>query len=132
MRFRDDHDKAYRPVAPEATDHPIRGTPNMKLRLAFASLLVLPACGTSQEAIQALQTMQILENNTAEGISYEKLSGSGNDVTLTGGSFMAPGEVMAAMAPPAALEDGSDASASMPAAAPTGPVAVAQADTLKF
>ena len=72
----------------------------MKLKIAFASasVLVLSACGTSPEALQALQSMQILENNSGAGISYEKLSGSGNDVTLTGIAFKAPASVMAMMA----------------------------------
>lgn len=74
----------------------------MKLRLAFASLMVLStaACGTSPDALQALQAMQILEDNPATGISYDKLSGSGNDVTLTGVAFKIPGGPMQMVLPP--------------------------------
>ncbi len=60
----------------------------MKLKFAFASLLVLSACGTSQEALQALDLMQFRENATTPGFSYAKLSGSGNDVKLEGVSFL--------------------------------------------
>lgn len=54
----------------------------MKMKLAFASLLVLSGCGPSREALLALQDMQILENNDEANISYKSLSGSGNDLTL--------------------------------------------------
>ena len=60
----------------------------MKLKFAFASLLVLSACGTSPEALQALDLMQFRENATAPGFSYAKLSGSGNDVKLENVSFL--------------------------------------------
>lgn len=80
----------------------------LKIALASASLLVLSACGTSQDALQALQSMQIMEAakpgataqlqaQSASFISYEKLSGSGNDVTLHGVSFTAPEGVMKMM-----------------------------------
>ena len=68
----------------------------MKLKFAFASLLVLSACGTSQEAFQALDLMQFRENATTAGFSYSKLSGSGNDVKLEGVSFLSS-PFMAAM-----------------------------------
>ena len=68
----------------------------MKLKFAFASLLVLSACGTSQEALQALDLMQFRENATVPGFSYSKLSGSGNDVKLEGVSFLSS-PFMAAM-----------------------------------
>ncbi len=60
----------------------------MKLKLAFASMLVLSACGTSPDALKALDLMQFRENSTAPGFSYAKLSGSGNDVKLEGVSFL--------------------------------------------
>jgi hypothetical protein len=103
----------------------------MKLRLAFASMMVLAtaACGTSPDALQALQAMQILEDNPSAGISYDKLSGSGNDVTLTGVTFNAPGDMMAAMAAPPAVAG--EAAAPAPAA-PAGPMAVATAQSLKI
>lgn len=115
------------------------------LALASASLLVLSACGTSQEALQALQTMQILENNAGDGISYEKLSGSGNDVTLSNVSFKAPAAALAAMSgeadgshpPPVAVTPG-DSAAPAPAPAPhtmptdSGPMVVAKAETMKL
>lgn len=75
---------------------PSRGTTKMKLKFAFASLLVLSACGTSQEALQALDLMQFRENATVPGFSYSKLSGSGNDVKLEGVSFLSS-PFMAAM-----------------------------------
>lgn len=68
----------------------------MKLKLAFASLLVLSACGTSPDALKALDLMQFRENSAAPGFSYSKLSGSGNDVKLEGVSFLSS-PFMAAM-----------------------------------
>jgi hypothetical protein len=56
----------------------------MKLKLACASLLVLSACGPSREAMSALQDMQILQNDPNAPLSYASISGSGNDVTLSG------------------------------------------------
>jgi len=49
----------------------------MKIKLAFASVLVLSGCGPSREAMSALQDMQILENNDEASISYRSLSGWG-------------------------------------------------------
>jgi|JI9StandDraft_2_1071091.scaffolds.fasta_scaffold12258_2 hypothetical protein len=60
----------------------------MRLKLAFASLLVLSACGTSPDALKALELMQFHENSAEPGFSYSKLSGSGNDVKLEGVSFL--------------------------------------------
>jgi hypothetical protein len=102
----------------------------MKLKLACASLLVLSACGTSPDALQALQSMQILENAKSDGISYEKLSGWGNEVTLTGISFYAPADTLAMMGQTPALE----APATPPAAnaVAASPIAIAKAATLKF
>ncbi len=68
----------------------------MKLKLAFASLLVLSACGPSREALDALNLMQFNENSSAPGFSYAKISGSGNDVKLEGVSYLAS-PFMAAM-----------------------------------
>ncbi len=55
----------------------------MKLRLAFASMMVLStvACANGP-ADQALTALRFLENNPGEGISYTSKSGSGGDVTL--------------------------------------------------
>jgi hypothetical protein len=60
----------------------------MRPKLAFASLLVLSACGTSPDALKALELMQFHENSAEPGFSYSKLSGSGNDVKLEGVSFL--------------------------------------------
>jgi hypothetical protein len=65
-----------------------------KHKLAFASLLVLSGCGVSREAMLALETMQILENNTKPGLSYTSVSGSGNDVILKGIELKAPADFM--------------------------------------
>ncbi|MBK8840186.1 MAG: hypothetical protein IPO30_16190 [Hyphomonadaceae bacterium] len=55
----------------------------MKLRLALVSVLALStAACVSGNALEALKSMQILEDNPAEGISYASLSGSGGNVTL--------------------------------------------------
>lgn len=62
----------------------------MKQKLAFASLLVLSACGTSAETRQALVQMNILENNPDAPVSYASQSGSGNDVTLRNVELRAP------------------------------------------
>jgi hypothetical protein len=99
----------------------------LKLALASASVLVLSACGTSQDALQALQSMQILENNAGAAISYEKLSGSGNDVTLSNVTFRAPADAMAGMMPPAQGEGPLDA---LKPGAP--PMALATAQSLKL
>jgi len=78
----------------------------MKLKFAFASLLVLSACGTSQEALQALDLMQFRENANAPGFSYSKLSGSGNDVKLEGVSFLSSAMMASMMGIPVeGLED---------------------------
>lgn len=100
----------------------------MKLKTAFASasLLVLSACGTSPEALQALQSMQILENNAGEGISYQTLSGSGNDVTLRGVSIKAPAGLAAMMA------EGDEPPQLSATPAPDGaaPTVIARAETM--
>ncbi len=62
----------------------------MKMKLAFASVLVLSGCGPSREAMTALQDMQILENNAEASISYKSLSGWGNDLTLNDIEVRAP------------------------------------------
>lgn len=54
----------------------------MKLKLACASLLVLSACGTSPDAMQALESMKITPDGEQVGLSYKSMSGWGNDVTL--------------------------------------------------
>lgn len=126
----------------------------LKIALASASLLVLSACGTSQDALQALQSMQIMEDakpgataqlqaQSASFISYEKLSGSGNDVTLHGVSFKAPPGMMEAMADAesevADLEDHHDHDGAakpapkpqvMPAPGSSEPTVVAKAETM--
>src|SRR5690349_11069863 len=120
----------------------------LKIALASASLLVLSACGTSQDALQALQSMQILEDakpgasaqldQSSSFISYAKLSGSGNDVTLHDVSFKAPagvaemlegGEdkvVLTAVDPPQAAQT------AIPAPAPGATTVVAKAETMKL
>ncbi len=115
----------------------------MKLKTVFASasVLVLSACGTSPEALQALRSMQILENNAGEGISYEKLSGSGNDVTLHGVSIKAPAGMAAMMAeggdapPPVAVAPGGAKPAppqlaAKPAPETAAPLVIARAETM--
>lgn len=124
----------------------------LKIALASASLLVLSACGTSQDALQALQSMQIMEDGkpgasaqldaqSSSFISYEKLSGSGNDVTLHGVSFKAPAGVAAMMegetAPPPLAVTPGDAQPPSPQAAPSKPVpneptVIAKAETMKL
>jgi hypothetical protein len=65
----------------------------MKLKLAFASLLVLSACGSiSGEARQALELMRLDEGANANGIHYASMSGSGNDVTLNDVTLVMAGE----------------------------------------
>ncbi|HOZ27632.1 MAG TPA: hypothetical protein PLH23_03810 [Hyphomonadaceae bacterium] len=55
----------------------------MKLRLAFASVLALStAACASGTALEALNAMQIVENNPSNGISYASRSGSGGNLTL--------------------------------------------------
>ena len=95
----------------------------MKMKLAFASVLVLSGCGPSREAMQALQDMQILENNTEASISYKSLSGWGNDLTLNDVEVRAPTQL-------AAMING--ASVSPDAVPPTEPkvTTVARAKTL--
>lgn len=92
-----------------------------KHKLAFASLLVLSGCGVSREAMQALETMQILENNTKPGLSYTSISGSGNDVTLRGVEIKAP-STFAAMV----LDMPGDAPDGEPAEPPAQPAAPAR------
>ena len=74
-----------RTFLPRLTQHRPRkrGLPKMKLRLALVSVLALStAACVSGNALEALKSMQILEDNPAEGISYASLSGSGGNVTL--------------------------------------------------
>jgi len=77
----------------------------MKQKLAFASLLVLSACGTSAETRQALLQMKILENSPDAPVSYASQSGSGNDVTLRNVELRAPAAFVSMMAGPAAQVD---------------------------
>lgn len=96
----------------------------MKLKFAFASLLVLSACGTSREAMEALDLMQFRENATVPGFSYSKLSGSGNDVRLEGVSFLSSpfmAMMMGMQTPEMADEDYQPSD---------GPIAVLKADTV--
>lgn len=111
----------------------------MKMKLAFASVLVLSGCGASREAMLALQDMQILENNPESTISYKSLSGWGNDLTLNDVEMRMP----APKAPPIEVvitEDDGDADAApavepAPAAEPEGAkamtIARAKSMTLK-
>lgn len=95
-----------------------------KHKLAFASLLVLSGCGVSREAMTALETMQILENNPKAGLSYTSLSGSGGDVTLKGVELKAPGDIFAMM-----VEGGEEDGEATPEATAT-PTVVARAETM--
>lgn len=104
----------------------------MKLRLAFASVLALStAACASGTAIEALNAMQILENNPSDGISYASRSGSGGNLTLKNVTFKSAMPDLAI-----ALEDDGEDGAE--AAAPPAPVApkasevVAQAETVTF
>lgn len=82
----------------------------MKRQLAFASLLVLSACGASREALMALDHMHIQENSSAAGLTYRSLSGSGNDVTLNDVQLLAPAYLAAMLAgPPGEDEEVSEA-----------------------
>lgn len=96
----------------------------MKLKFAFASLLVLSACGTSREAMEALDLMQFRENATVPGFSYAKLSGSGNDVRLEGVSFLSSPfmAMMIGMETPEMADEDDQPS--------DGPIAVLRADTV--
>ena len=106
-----------------------------KHKLAFASLLVLSGCGVSREAMLALETMQILENNTKPGLSYTSVSGAGNDVTLKGIELKAPADFMLAMAGPGSDMDGAEggdvAARPLDPNAPTAVVARAESMTFK-
>ena len=107
----------------------------MKLRLAFASVLALStAACASGTAVEALNAMQILENNPSDGISYASRSGSGGNLTLKYVTFKSA-------VPPALMIDdplpppGGEAPAAIipPALAPTGKSeVVAQAETVTF
>ena len=100
----------------------------MKMKLAFASVLVLSGCGPSREALMALQDMQILENNDEASISYKSLSGSGNDLTLNDVEVRAPAEMMAAM-----TESAPDKDDTTPAVAPGAkPATVARAKSMSL
>jgi hypothetical protein len=99
----------------------------MKLKFAFASLLVLSACGTSREALEALDLMQFRENATVPGFSYSKLSGSGNDVKLEGVSFLSS-PFMATMM---GMETPETADASAPTAVLTAESVVMNGLTMK-
>lgn len=100
----------------------------MKLKLAFASVLVLSGCGPSREAMQALQDMQIFENSPEASISYKTLSGWGNDLTLSDVEVRAPAEVMAAMS-----EGNGDNDPDTPAVpADAKPATVARAKTMSL
>ena len=99
----------------------------MKIKLAFASVLVLSGCGPSREAMSALQDMQILENNDEASISYRSLSGWGNDLTLNDVEVRAPAEMMAAMTD----GDSDDATPAAPPGAKPATVALAKSMSLK-
>ncbi len=99
-----------------------------KHKLAFASLLVLSGCGVSREAMLALETMQILENNTKPGLSYTSVSGSGNDVTLKGVEFKAPADFMLAI--DGQGSEGGDVAEPLDPTAP--PAVVARAESMTF
>lgn len=104
-----------------------------KHKLAFAGLLVLSGCGVSREAMLALETMQILENNTKPGLSYTSVSGSGNDVTLTGIELKAPADFMLAIDGQGADTDGTgggDVASPLDPNAP--PAVVARAGSMTF
>ena len=102
----------------------------MKLRLAFASVLALStAACASGAAVEALNAMQILENNPSDGISYASRSGSGGNLTLKNVTFKSAPPDMAMVA---ALEGGGEDETP---AAPAGPKAsevIAQAETVTF
>ncbi len=101
----------------------------MKMKLAFASVLVLSGCGPSREAMQALQDMQILENNDQASISYKSVSGWGNDLTLNDVEVRAPAEMMAAMTDGSG--DNDDATPAVPPGAKPATVARAKSMSLK-
>lgn len=108
----------------------------MKLKLACASLLVLAACGPSREAMTALQDMQILQNDPNAPLSYASISGSGNDVTLSGVEMRIGAGMMALMSGPQTVRidlDGDDSEDSAEAAAPVEagePMTVAKAGSM--
>jgi len=106
-----------------------------KHKLAFASLLVLSGCGVSREAMLALETMQILENNTKPGLSYASISGSGNDVTLKGVVLKAPSTFAATLLD--MPEDAPDAEPAEPPALSAAPAGdpfdvIARAESMTF
>lgn len=104
-----------------------------KHKLAFAGLLVLSGCGVSREAMLALETMQILENNTKPGLSYTSVSGSGNDVILKGVELKAPADFMLAIDGQGADTDGTgggDVASPLDPNAP--PAVVARAGSMTF
>ena len=102
-----------------------------KHTLAFASLLVLSGCGVSREAMLALETMQILENNTKPGLSYTSVSGSGNDVILKGIELKAPADFMMAIDGQGADgAEGGDVASRFDPNAP--PAVVARAESMTF
>ena len=102
-----------------------------KHKLAFASLLVLSGCGVSREAMLALETMQILENNTKPGLSYTSVSGAGNDVTLKGIELKAPADFMLAVdGQGAGGTEGGDVARSLDPNA--RPAVVARAESMTF
>ena len=100
----------------------------MKLGLAFASVLALStAACASGTAIEALNAMQILENNPSDGISYASGSGSGGNLTLKNVTFKSAMPDMAM-----ALEGGGEDAAPAAPAAPKASEVVAQAETVTF
>lgn len=101
----------------------------MKRQLAFASLLVLSACGASREALMALDHMHIQENSQAAGLTYRSLSGSGNDVTLNDVQLLAPAYLAAMLAgPPGEDEEAPEAAVDLDAP----PAAVLRAGKMSF
>ncbi len=107
----------------------------MKLGLAFASVLALStAACASGTAIEALNAMQILENNPSDGISYASRSGSGGNLTLKNVTFKSaiPQAVKIDERLPAPGGE-APAAAVLPAPVQTGnSEVVAQAETVTF
>lgn len=99
----------------------------MKLKLACASLLVLAACGPSRETLDVLQSMQILQNDPSAPLSYKSISGSDNNVTLSGVEVRMGAGLMAMLM---GGEDGEDEEGHDGRAAPPPPVARAPSEPM--
>ncbi len=107
----------------------------MKLKLACASLLVLAACGPSRETLDVLQSMQILQNDPSAPLSYRSISGSDNNVTLSGVEVRMGAGLMAMLmgGEDGEGEEGHDGRAAPPppvARAPSEPMTVAKAGSM--